>query len=290
MGLHLEASTPYCGNVTSYIAPVMPVQAATRLPGSEVAQGHRDIAWAWLGSPTVRYPHRALGSVVHGASLHVLTKRQGKTVELLLELPVTRVFEDRKVRLVDLDSDGRDEIVVVESDALQGSALVVFGLRPLGQADGGTQSLRLVELARSAPTGSTFRWMNPVGAGDFDADGHLDLASVLTPHIGGRLTLYRFAPPKLEVFAQVMDTSNHRMGAIEQQLAVIVKSPGVRPTVIIPDMQLSSLHALRWEAPGQWKELAEAEPLPAPIEKVFPTPGGACVRLINSTWWRALLT
>ncbi len=273
-----------------------PVAAMKRLPDSQAVRGGKDIAWVWLGTPTMRYPHKALGAITHAGSLHALVSLSGRLHEVIYELPINRVFEDRVPRLIDLDNDGRDEIVLIESDALHGSATVVYGLLA-AQAHKDKQNNkshektlpRLTELARSAQTGSTFRWLNPVGTADFDGDGKLDIASVITPHIGGLLTLYHYAPPKLIPFAQAMDTSNHRMGDLEQQVAVIVEQAGLRPTIIVPDMQLKALHALRWESPGQWKELADVKPLPAAIQRITPMPNGGCVLLTDSTWWRVWL-
>ncbi len=290
MGLMAEPSSAQCG-LTTPIPLVLPVQAAKRLPDSQVARGSKDIVWAWLGTPTMRYPHKALGASAHAGSLHVLLNASaGKFQEIVHELPFNRVFEDRIPRLVDLDGDGRDEIVLIESDTLRGSATVVYGLQIAKAANGANKKNSLVELARSAQTGSTFRWLNPVGVADFDGDGKLDVASVITPHVGGLLTLYRYAPPKLEPFAQAMDTSNHRMGDLEQEVAVIVEQRGFRPTIIVPDMQLKALHALRWEAPGQWKELADVKPLPATVKRITPLPNGGCVLLTDATWWRVWLT
>ena len=290
MGLMVEQSTVQCG-LTAPTQLAAPNQAAKKMQDSQVVNGNKDIAWAWLGTPTLRYPHKALGGSTHAGSLHVLlNSSSGKFQEIVHELPFNRVFEDRVPRLIDLDGDGKDEIILVESDALRGSATVVYGLQIAQNVSGVSKKTHLVELARSAQTGSTFRWLNPVGVADFDGDGKLDIASVITPHIGGLLTLYRYAPPKLEQFAQTMDTSNHRMGDLEQQLAVIVEQKGLRPTIIVPDMQLKALHALRWEAPGQWKELADVKPLPATVKRITPLPSGGCVLLTDATWWRVWLT
>jgi hypothetical protein len=290
MGLMVEPSLPYCGQPIP-TALQTPVQAAKRIPNSEVVRGYKDIVWAWLGSPTMRYPHKALGATTHAGSLHVLILMpNGKLTEIVHELPFNRVFEDRIPRLVDLDRDGRDEIVLIESDALHGSATVVYGLEIRKGAKKLVDNVKLVERARSSQTGSTFRWLNPVGVADFDGDGKLDIASVITPHVGGLLTLYHYAPPKLEAFAQAMDISNHRMGDLEQHVAVIVEQPNIRPTIIVPDMQLKALHALRWESPGQWKEMADVKPLPATVQRITPMPKGGCVLLTDASWWRVSLT
>lgn len=281
MGLTLQPAAAGCG-VAAAVAPPAPPLTRERLPDSQVVRGTRDIAWVWLASPTHRYPHAALGSPVHAGSLQLLPA--GVSAAVSYELPLNRVFEDRVPRLADLDGDGRDEIIVIEADAFKGAAVVVLGLQT--RADGQAE---IVEKARSPHAGSAFRWLNPVGVADFDGDGRADIASVTTPHIGGVLNLYHYRPPKLEPFATAMDVSNHRMGALEQQQAAIVESPGLRPTIILPDMTQTALHALRWVAPGRWEELADLKRLPARVARITPLPQGACVVLAEGSWWRATL-
>ena len=256
-----------------------PSAAAKRLPGSTAAQGQRDIAWVWLGTPTARYPHASMGSPVHAGSLHALS-REGKLFQL--ELPKQRVWEDLQPRLIDLDGDGRDEIVVIEADTERGAALVAYGLPSAGSA--------LQERARSTWLGLPFRWLNPVGFADFDGDGKLDIASITTPHIGGVLTLYRYAPPRIEPYAKVPDVSNHQMGDPNLQMHAVVSLPGQRPTVIVPDMSRRALHALRWETvsgKAQWKELADVKPLPGRVTYLMPaSTSSACALLGDGSWWR----
>ena len=291
--LKLEPAAAQCG-VAATPARAVPAAARQRLPQSEAVHGSKDIAWAWLGSPTSRYPHAAFGSPVHAGSLHVLVAdTSGALQQLTLTLPAQRVFEDRVPRLVDMDGDGRDEIILVEADTARGAALVVFGLRAAagaaGTAPGTPAGLSLVELARSPSLGTAFRWLNPAGVADFDGDGRLDIASVTTPHIGGVLTLYHFRPPQLLPFARAADVSNHRFGSLEQRLSVVVEQPGRRPTVLVPDMQHTALQALRWDAPGQWSRLEDPVPLRARIERMTPLAGGACVLLADASWWRVML-
>lgn len=266
----------------------LPVEAAARIPDSQAITGAQDIAWVWLGEPTRRYPHGALGSPVHAGSVSARVRwRQGAWQTVEHRLSLNRVFEDRVPRLIDLDRDGRDEIVLIEADTLRGAALVVLGV------DTSPDGPRLVERARSPFVGSSFRWLNPVGVADFDGDGHLDLSSVTTPHIGGVLLLHHYRPPALVPFARALDVSNHRMGALEQELAVILPgspSPAAeRPTVILPDMTRRALHALRWDAPGQWTRIAESVPLPGLVERLTPLSGGACAVLANGSALRVSL-
>lgn len=281
MAMALQQTTPAqsCAADARTLPPLqplqpLPVQAGQRIAESQVSAGRMNVAWAWLGSPTLRYPHRALGSPIHAGSVHALVKaRSGTWQPVELRLPLSRVYEDRVPRIVDLDRDGSEEIVLVEADLLRGAALVVLGI------DHTATGPALVERARSAFAGSAFRWLNPVGVADFDADGHLDLAIVRTPHIGGELQLLHYRPPELVPYARALDVSNHRMGALEQEMAVIVQSPGQRPTVLLPDMSLRALQAMRWDAPGRWTDLGEALPLPGRIERMTAVPGGACVLL-----------
>lgn len=287
MGLRVTPQTHTCNPIDRRAQPLQPLPALakTRIPDSQTVAGRQDVAWVWLGSPTRRYPHGALGSTVHAGSVHALVKsRAGGWALVELALPLNRVYEDRVPRIVDLDADGQEEIVLIEADALRGASLVVLGV------EHATEGPRLVERARGPDAGSTFRWLNPVGVADLDGDGQLDLASVVTPHIGGVLQLMHYRPPALVPFARAMDVSNHRMGSLEQDLAVIVQQPGQRPTIVLPDMTRRALHALRWDAPGQWTELAHQQPLPGLVERLTPLPQGACATLADGRTLRVTLT
>jgi len=260
-------------------APQMPpAAAAQRIPQSQVVSGTRNVAWAWLGTPSSHYAHAALGSTVHARSLHALVTQQGGAQRLLdVELPAGHVIEDRVPRLADLEGDGGDQLIVVESDPQRGSALVVYGLR-LGAA---ARQPVLAPLARSPYIGTPNRWLNPVGVADFDGDGRPDIAVVTTPHIGGVLTLYRYRPPRLEVIATEPGFSNHRNGSVEQQLSAVVHMPGQRPAVIIPGTDLRTLHAVRLDASGRWKKQTDPLTLPAPVQRITPLPSGACVLMTD---------
>ena len=175
---------------------------ADQIPHSRVAQGSKDIAGTWLAIATNRYPHGVLGDALEASRLSV-ESRQGTT--LILDLPPNRVFEDLHPRLIDLDGDGRDEIIVVESDKELGASLAVYGI-----VEG-----RLAKRSATPFLGRSNRWLNPLGAGDFNGDGKLDIALVATPHIGGILRLYHFTEPKLSKFAEYRGVSTHSLGNTE---------------------------------------------------------------------------
>lgn len=275
--LDVRPAGPRCDE-PAVTALVVPAAAAARIADSQAVSGSHNIAWAWLGSPTHRYSHPALGSDVHAASLHVLVVQpDGSKRALALELPAHRVFEDRTLRLADLDGDGRDEIIVVESDVRLGSSLVVYGLR-LGAA---ARQPVLAQLARSPFIGTAQRWLNPAGVADFDGDGRLEIAAVTTPHIGGILTLYRYQPPTLEPVALRAGLSNHRNGTFEQQLTAILQAPGRRPALLVPGDGLSTLRALRLDGAGQWQDQTAVVTLAAPVQRITALADGACVLMIN---------
>jgi hypothetical protein len=297
--LSLQRDEPACG-VAPEAGTLIPADARQRLGGSQVAVGQKDILWAWLADPTPRYPHASLGERQHAGTVHVVLRRpDGRLAQRSLRLPVHRVFEDRNPRLVDLDGDGRDELVLVESDALRGASLVVLGLRPARPVVPGGRPgpHELVELARGPFIGTAFRWLNPLGTADLDGDGKSELLAVHTPHIGGQLTVYRYQPPQLLPLTSTREASNHRLGAVEQQLGVVWTDASAPPdavtsvSVLVPDIPRRALQWLRWESEGRdgrWVEITHQLPLPSTAERLSPIPGGACLQLANGSWWRVV--
>lgn len=234
---------------------------ADLLPHSEPATGSQDIVRAWLADPTDRYPHDVLGDRLEAATL-VAETRDG--TRLRFELPQNRVFEDLTVRLTDLDGDGRDEMLVVESDAEMGAALAIFGI----------VDERIDRLAATAFIGRRNRWLNPLGVGDFDGDGRLDVALVATPHIGGILRLYRFEGYQPTLFAEYRGVSTHAIGSTELGLGRVVRA-GSRDLILIPEQTLDAFRLLEWTPEG-WRVRARA---------VLPNRIGSSLRLVGESRW-----
>jgi len=190
--------------------PAQPVPMAPRpddiLPDGDVAIGRGTVAMAWLAGATRRYDHGVLGDAVEASEL-VMLDRRGRERRYLL--PDDSVFEDRLVRLADVTGDGDAELIVVRAYLDAGAAVAVF--------KAGGEDLAL--LAEAAPIGTPYRWLNPVGVADFDGDGAVEIAVVITPHIGGTLALYRLADGRLVRVGEASGFSNHAMGSRELGLS-----------------------------------------------------------------------
>jgi len=199
------------------------------IPHGAIVSGALDIKTTWLAGATGRYEHGVLGDAIEAAALKVETVA-GKI--LTYQLPSHAVFEDLMPRLADLDADGRDEIIVVRSFAGTGAAVVVLGVR-----DG-----KLALIAESPAVGEARRWLNPVGAGDFDGDGRKEIAVVQTPHIGGVLILYRIEGSRLVEFARAAGYSTHAVGSTVLGMAAVLDLDGDgADDIVLPDQTRSEL-------------------------------------------------
>jgi FG-GAP-like repeat len=192
---------------------------AERVPVSE-----GDVAWATLAQPTDRYDHAVLGDALEwgGLVLSVNTCIGCAGLHLTdveITLPPQRVFEDVEARTADLDGDGRDEVVVVESDLSLGASLAVYG--PKGK------------IAATDFIGEPHRWLAPAGIADFDGDGRVEIAYVDRPHLLAELVFVRLQGDRLVETLRLPGLTNHRIGD-----AVI--SGGVRDCGSGPDLILAS--------------------------------------------------
>jgi len=208
------------------------VNDADKLPDTEVAAGIKNIKRAWFSRPTDRYGHGVLGDAIEAGSLKA-ELADGTIVEAVLDS--SAVFEDRVPRLVDVNGDGVDEIIAVKAYLSQGAAVTL-----VGQSGDG-----LKVLAEAPAIGLSHRWQNPVGAADFDGDGNIEIAVVITPHIGGTLQLYEWHNDKLIADHNDYGFSNHAMGSRELGLSAIidVDQDGV-PDIVVPDAGRNSLIAV----------------------------------------------
>ncbi|PIW28932.1 MAG: hypothetical protein COW30_06280 [Rhodospirillales bacterium CG15_BIG_FIL_POST_REV_8_21_14_020_66_15] len=221
------------------------------MPDEVVVAGTRNIRAAWYRRPTERYGHGVLGDAIEAGGLAL--RLQGGSLEIL-DLTTQAVFEDRAPRIVDIDGDGVDEILAVKTYTKAGAALAVIETSDRG----------LRQAAESEPIGQPYRWLNPVGVGDFDGDGRREVAAVVTPHLGGTLTLYEWRGERLAAEHAAPGFSNHEIGSREQGLSDVADMDGDGiPDLIVPDAARRNLRVVTF-AFGTFRQLAEvlnAEPI-----------------------------
>jgi hypothetical protein len=166
------------------------------LPISATAAG--GIAEAEYGPDADVYPHRIMGGIYEKQEL-LVKDTEGTPHTLTLS---TNVFEDIAPRIADMDGDGLNDVVVVETDVNSGASLAIYSLGPDG----------LFKLAATPHIGRAFRWLAPAGIADFDGDGQNDVAYVETPHLGKVLRIWTMRRGKLVEIAAASGLTNHRIG------------------------------------------------------------------------------
>jgi hypothetical protein len=191
-----------------------------------------DILWAGYSDATDRYRHGVLGDAIEAGGLRVATEDMGPC-DLFFVLPDHLVFEDVAPRIVDLEGDGTNEVIVVESHAAAGAALSVFGLR-----DG-----VLTRLASTQYIGATHRWLAPVGAADLNGDGIMELAYVDRPHLARILRVVEWKDGRLREIAAASGVTNHRIG--ESDIAGGIRDCGEGPEMIVADAGWEAVMAVK---------------------------------------------
>lgn len=241
------------------VCPPVPVpHRRAALPDFEATRGEGAVCQAWLGGPTDRYRHGVLGDRIEATTLNFMT---GDGAVHSFELPDDSVFEDRRLRLYDLDGDGRDEAIVVRAYPDAGAALAVYSF------DG--EAIR--PLAETPAIGTPNRWLNPAGAGDFDGDGRVEIAYVETPHIGGTLRLVELRAGTLAADGSARGFSNHAIGSRELGMAAVMdwNGDGV-PDLLLPDSRREALRVVTF-AGGAFRELDRVEHQSAIVSGIVTT-------------------
>ena len=163
------------------------------LPYQAGAQG---IVSARYGGATRAYDHGVLGDAIEYSQLILRVGSDRKRV--VIEAGNGHVFEDIAPRLADLNGDGRPEVIVVRTHMQLGASLAVYGAEGL--------------ITQTPPIGRRYRWLAPVGVGDFNSDGRVEIAFVETPHLGKTLKIYSYFNRELVLSGEIGGLSNHRIG------------------------------------------------------------------------------
>jgi hypothetical protein len=251
------------------LAAVVVVASAVQMSGPSLADEHQRLPdtevtrsgayTAWLVEPTRRYAHGVLGDAIEAGGFVV--ERSGK--RFVFRLGQDAVFEDRRVRLADLDGDGVPEVIVVKAYLARGAALAVYSIGPDG----------IQPLAETAPIGTPNRWLNPVGIGALAVKGQMTIAAVVTPHLAGSLCLYQLKGPRLVETARIDGYTNHIIGSRDLDLGHLADVDGDGlADVVLPTLDRQALAALSF-AGGKPREIGRW-PTAARLEAVKPDGSG----------------
>lgn len=183
---------------------------------------------AHYAEPTTRYDHAILGDAVEWGALVLDTG--GATVTL--RLPDTRVFEDLAPRLADVDGDGDQEVVVVETDLDKGAQLAIYD--------------ETGKIAATPFIGQSHRWLAPLGVGDLDGDGQVEIAFVDRPHLAKVLRVWRFAAGEFTEIAALDEVTNHQIGW--DFIAGGLRDCGTGPEMVLASGDWRALVAVRLRA------------------------------------------
>lgn len=233
--------------------------AENGLPDGKIATSKGNIVAAWYSEPTRRYGHGILGDKIEAGALKVKTSR-GRI--LTYRLPSTEVFEDITPRMIDLDRNGTVEVITIRSSLSKGAAITVYGL---------TGNV-LVQKSTTLPIGRSHRWLNIAGISNFSRTKTLEIAAVITPHIGGKLRFYKYISGRLVKIAAASGFSNHVIGSGEQRLSAVADFDGNgTPDLALPSANRRTLYIISLSGLDM-RLLAEAK-LPAPIDKAIKSEG-----------------
>lgn len=192
--------------------------------GAALAGSNAPVLSATYSEPTTRYAHGVLGDAIEYGALRLVVNTCAEAAQpcrktVTYRLPEDRVFEDIAPRLADLNGDGWNEVVVVETQARTGGSLAIYG------AQG--------KLAATPHIGTSNRWLAPVGAADLDGDGRVEIAYVDRPHLAKTLRVWRWQSGGLRHVADLSGVTNHRIG--EDFISGGIRTCGAAPEMVVAD-------------------------------------------------------
>lgn len=188
----------------------------------------------YYSQPTRRYDHGILGDAIEWGALTYVRQgsaAHGPYIYEEITLPKSRVFEDIAPRLVDLNGDGRAEIIVVETHLNKGAQLAVYGV---------IKGV-LKKITATPHIGRTHRWLAPIGAADLDGDGQVEIAYIDRPHLARLLKIWRFENGKLTLVTERGGLTNHQIG--QDYISGGIRDCGTGPQMITTNADWSKIIA-----------------------------------------------
>lgn len=191
-----------------------------------------------LADATTRYPHGVVGDRIEAGSIVLVETQPALRVVTAISIEPEAVVEGIAPIWADLTGDGVREIVVTVSDAEVGSRIVVYD--EAGQL-----------VAEGPPIGRGGRWRHQLAVAPLGPSGELELAVVMTPHIGGFVEFYRFEDGMLDIVATLAGASTHRIGSRNLDMALAGDFDGDGMVELLaPDQAQTELWGIQRTAEG----------------------------------------
>jgi len=186
-----------------------------------------------LTAPTTAYDHGVLGDAVEASEISIYATQPQPMLANSFKILGGRVIEGILPILADLNGDGIREIIVTESDLSNGAQISVYS------QDG-------KKIASSAAIGLPYRWRHQIAAAPFGPNGEIELADVLTPHLGRRIEFFQMDGSALKVAAWVDGFTSHLIGSrnLDMSLAGDFDGDGIVELIVISP-SLTSLAAVQ---------------------------------------------
>ena len=186
-----------------------------------------------LTKPSSRYPHGITGDQLEATEITLLETRPSLKVVVTIAIPGQRVVEGISPIWADLNGNGQREIIVTISDSEQGAQIVVY-------SESGEQ------LAAGPAVGQGNRWRHQLAVAPFGVDGEIELAEVLTPHIGGIAGFYRLDGDSLNLVVQQGGVTSHSIGSrnLDMGLAGDLDGDG-QPELVVFNQRFTEITAMR---------------------------------------------
>ena len=202
--------------------------------------------------PSKRYRHAVLGDDIEPTEIHAYRFNK-KSLQIMAKYSATKngVFETIGTLVSDLDEDGKQEILVTQSDSDSGPVHIVLGMR----------ENKFTLKARSSAIGTGNRWSHLLGVFNIDGSAPKILA-VETPHLAGFLLALRLSGKRLRERARISGVTTHSVGSRNLWEFTLVRRRGVVEVVMQETgrQQLSGLALFgnRWYF--RW-----SRPIPSPV-------------------------
>ncbi len=158
----------------------------------------------YVNATDQRYVHGIMGDRLEGSTLLILdTKDSEIRVLARVDLPGEDVYEGIAPFWADIDGDGTEDLVTTVSNSTSGSRIRAYlwdGSKIKQEVDG-------------LSIGQGNRWQHQLAAQALGPNGEIEIADVLTPHIGGTLRFYQFDGSSLNIVASFPSVTTHSIGS-----------------------------------------------------------------------------